>query len=455
MHAQANQKTENKAQADSRDFSEKSEQQGAALQFADNRPEITQLQKIREQGDRSSQAKQIAQLQVALNDQESKKTNNTGLPDTLKSGIENLSGYSMDHVKVHYNSNKPAQLQAHAYAQGAEIHVASGQEKHVPHEAWHVVQQMQGRVSPTMQLQGNAINDDARLEKEADVFGNKALQAGNSGNTLVQQQKSFAAIQRKGSGLIQRATIIKHESQTLDYEDASTSNDEEQEVGLEMNAVLDPLDPVQGTGTTTQKGDLYASLRTYYPGDKYVQGHLLNARLGGQAKTENLFPITEEANKSHAEFELAAKQALLGEYDKAKAGKSYYYVGYDVKMIDKSTTKNFDDSPNADIRCSFYPIDRVTKAKGNGTSTLIKSVQSAVTDKVSEKLDAAGWGYAKTKSGKNATGSGSGASQTTWMGAADIKKLPDFKVKFPTGVANLRGGRVRTSDNKVLSIELE
>jgi hypothetical protein len=37
--------------------------------------------------------------------------NNTGLPDNLKSGIENLSGFSMDDVKVHYNSEKPAQLQ--------------------------------------------------------------------------------------------------------------------------------------------------------------------------------------------------------------------------------------------------------------------------------------------------------------------------------------------------------
>ena len=38
-----------------------------------------------------------------------------GLPDDLKSGVENLSGYSMDDVKVHRNSEKPAELQAHAY----------------------------------------------------------------------------------------------------------------------------------------------------------------------------------------------------------------------------------------------------------------------------------------------------------------------------------------------------
>ncbi|HAA20749.1 MAG TPA: hypothetical protein DCP28_19025, partial [Cytophagales bacterium] len=56
-----------------------------------------------------------------------------GLPAQLKAGIENLSGRPMDDVKVHYNSDKPAQLQAHAYAQGTDIHLAPGQEKHLPH----------------------------------------------------------------------------------------------------------------------------------------------------------------------------------------------------------------------------------------------------------------------------------------------------------------------------------
>lgn len=76
----------------------------------------------------------------------------TGLPDNLKSGLESLSGMDLSDVKVHYNSTKPQALQAHAYAQGTDIHVASGQEQHLPHEAWHVVQQKQGRVKPTMQL---------------------------------------------------------------------------------------------------------------------------------------------------------------------------------------------------------------------------------------------------------------------------------------------------------------
>lgn len=39
--------------------------------------------------------------------------------------------------------DKPMQLQALAYTHGADIYVAPHQEHHVPHEAWHVVQQMQ------------------------------------------------------------------------------------------------------------------------------------------------------------------------------------------------------------------------------------------------------------------------------------------------------------------------
>ena len=105
--------------------------------------------------------------------------NTTGLPDNLKSGLENLSGYDLSHVRVHFNSPRPAQLNAHAFAQGNQIHVASGQEKHLPHEGWHVVQQMQGRVKPTMQLKaGVPVNDDKKLEKEADEMGKKATSSG-------------------------------------------------------------------------------------------------------------------------------------------------------------------------------------------------------------------------------------------------------------------------------------
>lgn len=146
--------------------------------------------------------KQTAQLQALVDDyidqkHPIQKKNNTGLPDQLKSGIEHLSGYSMDDVKVHYNSDKPAQLQAHAYAQGNQIHLAPGQEKHLPHEAWHVVQQKQGRVKPTKQLKDNVnINDDEGLEKEADRMGSKALVHQDSKSHQLQRVSIDPTVQR-------------------------------------------------------------------------------------------------------------------------------------------------------------------------------------------------------------------------------------------------------------------
>jgi flagellar biosynthesis GTPase FlhF len=98
----------------------------------------------------------------------------TGLPARLKAGIEALSGVAMDDVKIHYNSSKPAQMKALAYTQGTDIYLAPGQEKHLPHEVWHVVQQKQGRVEPTLQTKGVGVNDDPGLEREATVMGQKA-----------------------------------------------------------------------------------------------------------------------------------------------------------------------------------------------------------------------------------------------------------------------------------------
>ncbi|WP_229258398.1 eCIS core domain-containing protein [Duganella rivi] len=120
-------------------------------------------------------------LQGKFTAQRAEVQNDSGLPPQLKAGIESMSGMSMDHVNVHYNSDRPAQLNAHAYAQGSDIHVAPGQEQHLPHEAWHVVQQAQGRVQPTTQMkESTPVNDDPGLESEADVMGAKALNIGQA-----------------------------------------------------------------------------------------------------------------------------------------------------------------------------------------------------------------------------------------------------------------------------------
>jgi hypothetical protein len=122
----------------------------------------------------------------------------------------------MDDVTVHYNSDKPAAVDALAFTQGIEIHLAPGQEKHLPHEAWHVVQQKQGRVQPTMQAEGVAINDDSSLEREADMKGEKALQITRRNKAATEgHELSFLSPKVGNRSVVQRSstrTLVRHNS---------------------------------------------------------------------------------------------------------------------------------------------------------------------------------------------------------------------------------------------------
>jgi len=221
MSAHVDKTQDNKRQSVANEVSQTLSGDAATTQFEDIRPESIQLSKLQGMANNSPQAntttqwqaiannspqtKRITQLQRTVENstpqppliqkkampEPSQTGNNTGLPNNLKSGIENLSGLSLDDVKVHRNSDKPAQLQAHAYAQGTDIHLGPGQEKHLPHETWHVVQQKQGRVKPTLQLKGKtSINDDAALEKEADAMGAKALVAQRKNDETLDRAKT-------------------------------------------------------------------------------------------------------------------------------------------------------------------------------------------------------------------------------------------------------------------------
>ena len=116
--------------------------------------------------------------------------NRTGMPDNLKSGVEQLSGMDLSDVRVHYNSDKPITAGALAYAQGNDIYLGPGQDMHLPHEVWHVVQQAHGKVRPTLQLNDLTVNDDVGLETEADVMGGRAVNMqGNMGVTQLFSNK--------------------------------------------------------------------------------------------------------------------------------------------------------------------------------------------------------------------------------------------------------------------------
>ena len=192
--------------------------------------------------------------------EEAPAPNRTGLPGQLKFGVESLSGISLDDVKVHYNSAKPAQLNALAYAQGTDIHVASGQEKHLPHEAWHIVQQKQGRVRPTLQMkQGIPVNNDRTLEREADTMGAQALRlthadsamlhAGDSSSVALPLQKRDVVQRQEGEDTPEPEVNPGAElEKTISALKQLLESTEDSETASDMEAYITELEEIAESG---------------------------------------------------------------------------------------------------------------------------------------------------------------------------------------------------------------
>lgn len=106
---------------------------------------------------------------------ESTPSQGVALPHTLRANLEVLSHIDLSGVRVHHDSPRPAALDADAYTRGRDIHLGPGQERHLPHEAWHAVQQASGRaVAQGLRVGGITINADPALEAEADRMGARA-----------------------------------------------------------------------------------------------------------------------------------------------------------------------------------------------------------------------------------------------------------------------------------------
>lgn len=250
------------------------------------------------------EAKAPAQLQEASEE----KPNNTGLPNQLKAGIESLSGMSMDNVKVHYNSDKPAQLNAHAYAQGTDIHIAPGQEQHLPHEAWHVVQQAQGRVQPTMQMKaGISVNNDPGLESEADMMGARAMQASSVSDASEVSKSPVPSTSIKQfftapppapplAGITNGALAngVPTESHVTTIHGAANDL-----VGTPPGAVIRGWQHILNVGA----------------GGPWVRFHLINQTVGGLGNQANLVPTSHATNHNAAwkSFETRIKALALAQ----------------------------------------------------------------------------------------------------------------------------------------------
>ncbi len=128
--------------------------------------------------------------------------NKTGIPSQLKENIEQSHNVSLDNVRIHYNSGKPQELCAYAYTQGSHVYISPGQEKYLPHELGHVVQQMRGKVRPAMQIKGVNINNDSTLEREADMLGRCQLHTNDSSSENIGQNNIVQCYYHSDANLI-------------------------------------------------------------------------------------------------------------------------------------------------------------------------------------------------------------------------------------------------------------
>ena len=168
----------------------------------------------------------------------------SGLPERLRAGVERLSGFFMGDVRVHRDSAEPARLGALAFTQGSDIHLGPGQEQHLPHEAWHVVQQKEGRVAATAQMKGQGINDDAGLEREADAMGAAALRAAPAG-PLAPEPPAPGRTPAAGAGLpVQRKALV--------YKDGSTLGTKNKGI---LDSIAGTLDKSVGTAVGMIRGN--------------------------------------------------------------------------------------------------------------------------------------------------------------------------------------------------------
>jgi Domain of unknown function (DUF4157) len=189
------------------------------------------------------------------------------LPGPLRAGLERLSGLDLGGVRVHYDSARPTGLGALACTHGTQIEVGPGSERHLPHEGWHVVQQLQGRGAADARARDRAagdgatvgLNEDAGLEREAETMGARARRLGQAlGDGPPAGTPARRTGVPAGGGVVQRV------KGGIEYtEDGPTA----------LCAYVEKPFPGTGTGTVNQ----HLNFRV---GDAVVTGFLLRTGRG-------------------------------------------------------------------------------------------------------------------------------------------------------------------------------
>lgn len=144
---------------------------------------------------------------------------NESLPEDLQENMENSFGQDFTNVNIQKNSQEAVDLNARAFTKGDSVHFAPDEFKPnsekgknlIGHEFAHVTQQRSGVVKPTSVMgKGLILNDDKKLEREADIFGEKAI----NGELLPKYQSSSLGMRNNFSAIQTKSNIVQLDEYT-------------------------------------------------------------------------------------------------------------------------------------------------------------------------------------------------------------------------------------------------
>lgn len=194
---------------------------------------------------------------------------------------------------------------------------------------------------------------------EADVQKQMQNSIKNSQRVLqLKSQQSFA------NHVVQLATVIHHKAGQASFKGKTGP------VGLEMDANLDPADPVQGSAPDSaidaESAPLYNAVSASNP-KAYARGHLLNHDLGGLGVSDNLYPISAGANARHSIIaeQNVKKYLVLAQKANADLKQNLFHVQYSVRVLGTPAHSQF--------LCNWAYWNTVNKTQSEAKQAVIES----------------------------------------------------------------------------------
>ena len=168
----------------------------------------------------------------------------------------------------------------------------------------------------------------------------------------------------KGRGIAGKESNITYSSGTI--------NGSSDLVGLQM--IADPLGPDHPAGSGPNgQSDLMRRLETdpnLPENKKYIRGHLLNDRVGGEGAPRNLFPITGAANRAH-ESQIESRVKTWVNSDRYWV---YYKVTASVSEADISdASKKTTNKVDARFACEASVYDLDNNKHNTITATIVST----------------------------------------------------------------------------------